>query len=100
MKYVLIALVLALVPLAANADFVAKQGDDRVRLSEQPCTHEAVLVHIDPKMRELYFNAWAHLSGHDYLACWTIGSGRALMVYEDGDAGIIPAEDLKRDEGV
>jgi hypothetical protein len=95
MKSLLI--LLAATSFAAQAEtFVARQGDDSVRLTDQPCTDERVLN--QPGMRPLadeFRAAVARFQGQTYNACWRKTGNVFYLVYEDGDQGIIPAHELK-----
>lgn len=102
MKYRAIALVIALgfSPYAVRADLIARHDGDWVRLSEKPCSHAAVLEHIDPGVRDEFLNAEANIDGRNFLACWIDLAQGAALVYEDGDSGMIPPEDIKPDESL
>ena len=85
--------------LAATAalgnDLVAYEGADMIRLTAQACTNEAVLQHIDPEIRPLFWTASAVLHGQRYTACWSITPTAAYLLYEDGDQGLIPLTRLQ-----
>lgn len=84
-------------PQPAQADSMARQGSDWVRLTARPCTNEKVLAtitaaHLDPAS---FWAATASFGGTPYAACWTLVRGGAGLIYEDGDQGLIPQSDLK-----
>jgi hypothetical protein len=101
MKYLLLAL--ALLPMTSQADAVARNGDDSVRLSEAACTNAAVLKLLaehEPDEVDSSMKAETRLSGVVYQACWHPMPGGAHLVYEDGDQGLMPWELFEKDEGV
>ena len=97
MKAVAVAAALAaFVAAPVFADqLVARQGSDSVRLSDGACKSELVLSRLEPKLREDYRAASAYFQGQSFVACWRIMGNVAHLVYEDGDQGIIPMQELK-----
>lgn len=91
----------ALAAFAAAPSFaqelVARQGDDSVRLSEAACTSKDVLSRIEPGTAADYKAASAVFQGQKFSACWRMMGNVAHLVYEDGDQGIIPVQELKPD---
>jgi hypothetical protein len=91
----------ALATFAATPAFaqelVARQGDDSVRLSDAACKSELVLGRIEPGSARQYRAASAVFQGQRFQACWRMVGNAAHLVYEDGDQGIIPANELKPD---
>jgi hypothetical protein len=89
----------AVAALAAAPSFaqelVARQGDDSVRLSDAACKSELVLSRLDPSAADEYKSASAVFQGQRFTACWRMMGNVAHLVYEDGDQGIIPAQELK-----
>lgn len=89
----------ALATLAAapafSQDLIARQGDDSVRLSDAECKSELVLNRIEPAVAGEFRAASAMFQGQRYQACWRMMGNAAYLVYEDGDQGIIPAQELK-----
>lgn len=93
-----IGLLLALLaPSAARADAIATNGADWVRLTAAMCTSPQIVTAITAagKHPDLFRAAAAHVGGKDYAVCWTPAPGGALLLYEDGDQGLIPLADLK-----
>lgn len=78
-------------------ELVARQGDDSVRLSDAQCRSELVLGRIEPGSARQYRAASAVFQGQRFVACWRMVGNAAHLVYEDGDQGIIPANELKPD---
>ena len=76
-------------------ELVARQGDDSVRLSDAACKSELVLARLDPSSAEQYRSASAVFQGQRFQACWRVVGNAAHLVYEDGDQGIIPVNELK-----
>ena len=93
------ALVCAAVAAFAAPSFaqelIARQGDDSVRLSETACSSELVLRRLEPAAADEYKAASAVFQGQRFTACWRIMGNVAHLVYEDGDQGIIPVQELK-----
>ena len=89
----------ALLTLAAAPSFaqtlVARQGDDSVRLSEESCKSSLVLSRLEPGVAGEFHAASAMFQGQRFQACWRMMGNAAYLIYEDGDQGIIPAQELK-----
>ncbi len=94
-----VALVAALAAFAAAPTFaqelVARQGNDSVRLSDAACQSELVLARVEPGSKGEYRAASAMFQGQSFVACWRVLGSVAHLVYEDGDQGIIPMQELK-----
>lgn len=92
------AVCLALAAAAAAPAFadelVARQGNDSVRLSDSACQSELVLARVEPGEHGEYKAATAEFQGQNYVACWRTMGNVAHLVYEDGDQGIIPLQEL------
>ena len=89
------ALATSAVAPAFAQELVARQGDDSVRLSDAACKSELVLGRIEPSTAKQYRAASAVFQGQRFQACWRMMGNAAYLVYEDGDQGIIPANELK-----
>lgn len=96
MRILVLCAALAAVPAFAQ-DLVARQGNDSVRLNDGPCTSDLVLSRLQPQMREEYKAATAVVDGQNFTACWRPMGNAAHLLYEDGDQGLIPMEELKPD---
>lgn len=95
MKTLLVAALLAAGP--AVADVIARSGEDSVRLTQSPC---AIAEHpaFPTGIPEVFRAASAVVSKQMYVACWALRSdGQVFIVYDDGDAGLIPAGMFKQD---
>jgi hypothetical protein len=90
----LIAAALVAAPAFAD-DLVASNGNDSVRLSDGPCKNEQVLKLLEPKYQDKFKEATAKLNGQTFAACWHPLGSAALLLYEDGDQGLIPMTELK-----
>jgi len=90
------ALAIAMSPALAD-DLVARQGSDSVRLADGPCQSERVLARLEPGSQSDYKSASAVFQGQQYTACWRVVGSIAHLVYEDGDQGMIPLAELKRE---
>lgn len=97
MRTLLICAALAAAAPAFAQDLVARQGNDSVRLADTPCTSERVLGRLQPQQKEEYRQASATVDGQNFQACWRPMGGAAHLMYEDGDQGLIPIQDLKPD---
>ncbi|MCM2251952.1 MAG: hypothetical protein NDJ19_06300 [Ramlibacter sp.] len=94
MRLVLVCAALAAAPAIAG-DMVARHGGDSVRLGEGPCTSERVLGRLEPKLHPHFRAASAVVQGNNFAACWRKTGSVAVLLYEDGDQGIVPLADLK-----
>ena len=96
-----LAFLFALLALPALADdFVARNGKDTVRLTQAECPKEVMAI-LDPALREKVRSAMSVLNGKEYRACWTLMvPGFVNLLYEDGDEGMVPLEDFKREAGI
>jgi hypothetical protein len=101
MKRILLILIAAFLCGPALADeMVARNGKDSVSLQQAACP-AAVLAHIPPTSRDRFQAASAVVDDRSYVACWALRpDGLVILVYEDGDGGLIPATDFRRSPGV
>jgi hypothetical protein len=93
MKSLLI--LLAVVSFTVHADEIARQGDDWVRFTEKPCTNETILSNPLLGAPNKWRAASAFFMGQHYEACWQEMGWSRHVVYEDGDQGLIPEDDVK-----
>ncbi len=96
MKALILCAAVVVAPVAFADDLIARQGEDSVRLTDAPCVSEQVLVRLAPQAHETLRAATAVFQGRNFAACWRPVGGMAVLIYEDGDQGIIPLEQLKR----
>jgi hypothetical protein len=95
MRTLLICAALVAAAPAFAQDLVARQGNDSVRLGDKPCSSQLVLGRIQPQQAEDYRQASAVVDGQTFQACWRSMGSAALLMYEDGDQGLIPLQELK-----
>jgi len=93
---VAVAAAVATAPTFAQ-DLVARQGNDSVRLSEAACASELVLGRLEAGQHEEFHAATAMFQGQSFVACWRAMGNVAFLLYEDGDQGVIPLQELKPD---
>lgn len=93
MRLALLCAALAAAPAMAG-DLVARHGDDSLRLANRPCTSEAVLGRLQPELHAHFKAASAVVQGRTFAACWRATGKAAHLVYEDGDQGIVPLNEL------
>jgi hypothetical protein len=79
---------------------VARNGNNAVRLIDQPCSNEGVLKKLAPAMRARMRDADALVEGNRYHACWIVEGNSAHLLYDDGDQGLIPLADFHPELGV
>ncbi|TWO72847.1 hypothetical protein FN976_00965 [Caenimonas sedimenti] len=87
---------LALAPAFAE-DLVAREGNDSVRLADAPCQNQVIMKLVEPSTHGEYKAASATVQGQNFVACWREMGSVAHLVYEDGDQGIIPMVELKKE---
>lgn len=93
-------LILMLFATLAHAGLIARHPNgDWVRLSAEPCP--ATVAKLVPEdQRSMFHKALAQVHGKVYTACWTYTPGGALLVYDDGDQGMVPGADFKEEPDV
>jgi hypothetical protein len=94
MRVLLLCAALAAAPAMAG-NLVARQGSDTVRLADEPCTSELVLVRLAPQLHSQFRAALATVEGRTFAGCWRKAGNAAHVLYEDGDQGLVPLSDLK-----
>lgn len=91
--------VLSLACCAARADSEARHGADFVRLTALPCSDSAMVGFITAagESPDDYRAASAQFAGVPYVACWrpVFKRREVYLRYSDGDAGMVPFDDLK-----
>lgn len=69
---------------------VTRQGSDSVRLTQGNCP-DSVLAHVPQGSRGYFRKALVIYEGKEYVACFALRpDGLVMLVYSDGDAGLIP----------
>lgn len=83
---------------SAMADAEARNGQDWVRITPQPCTNAAILERIPASFTQELWQAAAEFQGTRYAPCWRPAEDAVHLIYEDGDEGLLPASTLRRIE--
>ncbi|MBC7604022.1 MAG: hypothetical protein H7255_15355 [Ramlibacter sp.] len=91
----LLCAALAAAAPALAQDFVARQGEDTIRLADAPCENEGVLGKVPEQFQSQYLKATAVVQGQSFSACWRKAGEVVHLIYEDGDQGLLPLTDLK-----
>lgn len=92
-------LVLSLASAARAGELEARMGNDWVRVSDTPCLYTAVLRHIPEEYRSQFHKAQGNFGGTLYFACWRPQGDVLHLVYEDGDHGVVPSQELQPVQG-
>lgn len=97
------ALILALALLCGPAiaeDAVARNGKDAIRITDAPCP--ASILALTPEGTRGFFRAaFAVLDGKSWDACWALlNDGRILLLYSDGDQGMVSSQMFKPEAGI
>jgi hypothetical protein len=95
MRFALLCAAALTVAPAWADEVVASNGEDLVRLSDQPCSSEKVLNLLPPNLRVQVHDASATVQGQLFKACWVIDGDAAHLLYEDGDQGLVPLTDFR-----
>jgi len=95
MKFALLCAAALLAAPAMADELVASNGNDTVRLTDNPCSNEQVLSFLKPQFHEALREASAVVQGQMFKACWILDGHAAHLIYEDGDQGLIPLQDFK-----
>jgi hypothetical protein len=80
---------------AMAGELVSHSGDDTIRLVDDQCTSQLVLDQLQPESRPQFRAASVFLQGQAFAACWRATPTGALLIYEDGDQGMVPFDVLK-----
>jgi hypothetical protein len=101
MRLALLAAIAACFALPAQSStMLARQGSDWVRVTDKPCTDQRVLSHLAPGAESRFMAASSIIGGAPFAACWTLSGNMALIIFDDGDKGMIPLSAFKEDLGV
>lgn len=97
MRALCLSILLAAAPVLCLADAEARgEGDDFVRITARPCVSEAVLARIPDAGERLDYRAGVgRFAGRDHALCWKPFGAGVWLVWDDGDAGFLPAGALK-----
>jgi hypothetical protein len=98
MRVALLAAAVACFALPVHsASLVARQEGDSIRIYDKPC--HAEVVRAIPETKDMGA-AMALVGGKQYKACWESRGPVIFIRYEDGDAGVIPAQLFKEEVGI
>lgn len=90
----LLALIAAIPCLAAER--IARQGDDEVHVFDSPCVSAQTIARIPENAREGWGKVQGRYQGERFFGCWRpMGDAAVFILWEDGDQGIIPLQELK-----
>ena len=96
MKYLLAALLLLFSCNVGAENAIARDGRDEMVITDEPCVNAKILAHVPDQFRKAMSAGRAKLDGVVYPMCWTIrADGMVIAVYEDGEAGMLPAAAFK-----
>lgn len=76
-------------------ELVSHNGDDTIRLVDEECSSQPVLDRLEPELKPQFRAVSVFLRGQAFAACWRATPSGALLIYEDGDQGMIPFDVLK-----
>lgn len=99
-RFIVAALLCAAGSSFAQDSMVARFGSDSVRIYPVACKSKVILGNAPAELREALGRAVAWISGKSYEACWTAAMGGVVLFYEDGDQGMVPAQEFKEDNGI
>ena len=94
---VLLGLILAL-PFAAVAEglrYTDPSGDTLLITSEK-CENQ-MLAYVPDEYKDGMKAASAQVDGKPFAACWTFNGAAVVVVYEDGDVGLVSLEFFVKD---
>lgn len=97
--FALAVLLAAVAPPSVAGELVARLGGDTARLTEKPCPVDVLKI-IPEGSRGFFRQALMTVNAKQYVACWALRpDGMVMVVYTDGDMGLIPASAFKPDPG-
>jgi len=100
MRALILVLLLVAFPAAAG-EFVARQGDNEVRVFDAPCVHAGTIGYIPQAARASFKKATGRIDRQMFYGCWrSVGDGNLVhIVWEDGDQDVLPVSQFKPDPG-
>jgi hypothetical protein len=100
MRSILLAAMLCAGPVsAANYVYEASPGNG-VYLSDAACKHAGILSSVADDYKDQFRKGRATIGGREFALCWIEAEGRAYLIYEDADQGVLPMRSFKKNEGV
>lgn len=87
----ILTLILLMFAWGAQADLVARAGENELRLMHSPCVHAGILGQLKEEWRPQFKKAQAIVGGKLWFACWIDNQEGAYVVFfEDGDMAMYP----------
>jgi hypothetical protein len=94
LKKFLLAATMALAALSAFATtYVADDGHGNSVLAytDQPCSPKVLALLAKDAPADQLHRAKARIEGKDYEACWAQVEDKVIVIYDDGDYGVLPS---------
>lgn len=92
-KILAVFLAIGLFSTAYAESFIARQGKDYVLVhKDKSCENKAILALIPKALAPQFHAAEAVVGGQKYQACFIESPQGVILVYEDGDQGLVPYE--------
>jgi hypothetical protein len=95
LKKFLCSLLVAGFAISGFAAPQASNGRDFVTLRDTACSSAEVLAHVPDQLKKYFYNAEVFLNGTQYKACFTVQGENVILVYPDGDQGMLPVAMFK-----
>lgn len=90
LAFVLLLVTASCGALAPAASYRATDGANYAVITDTACANAAVLAHIAAEAQPLFRAARVVIGGKQYAACWRHRNDAVLLIYDDGDAGLLP----------
>lgn len=92
----LVLILLLTTSFAVAGERVARQGDDEVHVFDSPCVSIETLNRMQESDRAGWNKVQGRFGGQRYFGCWRpLGDASIGILWEDGDQGVIPLQELK-----
>jgi hypothetical protein len=95
MKKLILLLVLLVATGCLAGERVARQGDDEVHVFDSPCVSAQTIIRIPENAREGWGKMQGRYQGERFFGCWRALGDNILILWEDGDQGLLPVQDFK-----
>ena len=91
MKRILVCAGIAMLAFSAQADLVATNGENSLRLKQEPCTNATIVPMIREEFRPQFKAGSAEIAGKRFQTCWIdTGDGVYFVMFDDGDDASVP----------
>lgn len=81
----------AMLALSAQADLMATNGMDWIKLAQPVCTNPVILPMIREEHRDKFKSGSAHVVGRNHQVCWVdTMEGAYVVFFDDGDIVALP----------